>query len=117
MENPGKSEFKKIMRDAGYQKNGLQFGKQERDTIFKVLEYYDKMNTAPRDQQISALLDFDGDMVIGIKKVHYAGEAQMRELLADTPNGFNNLLANLGLSNLDLNGNFFTARERFQTAL
>ena len=40
----------------------------------------------------------------------------MRELIKDTPNGFNNLLTNLGLTGLDL-GNFFTARERFQAAL
>lgn len=41
----------------------------------------------------------------------------MRELIASTPNGFDNVLTNLGLSNLDLNGNFFVAREKFQTAL
>ena len=115
-ENPGKDQFKKVMRDAGYEKNGMQFGKKERDTIYKVLEYYDKMNTAPRNQKTSALLDFDGDMVIGIEKVHYAGEAQLRELLADTPNGFNNLLTNLGLTGLDLN-NFFSARQKFQSIL
>lgn len=88
-------------------------------TLLKVISFYDVLNNDKNlslSEKQELLLDIDRDGWVSNQRVDRTWEAQMRELIKSNPNGFSNLLANLGLTGLDL-GNFFTAREKLQSGI